>query len=67
LYIEEPGTEAVRRWAEEAEVLATCRVAYPELISALKINEKISAITKYIKRLKTDSANETQEGDYYEC
>lgn len=35
LYIEETGTDAVRRWAEEAEVLAACRVAYPELISAL--------------------------------
>ncbi|HLG31103.1 MAG TPA: type II toxin-antitoxin system VapC family toxin [Candidatus Brocadiales bacterium] len=35
LYIEEAGTDAVRRWAGEAEVLATCRIAYPELISAL--------------------------------
>ena len=35
LYVEEAGTEAVRRWAGEAEVLATCRIAYPELISAL--------------------------------
>ncbi|MEK7870800.1 MAG: type II toxin-antitoxin system VapC family toxin, partial [Nitrospirota bacterium] len=35
LYIEEAGSDAVRRWAGEAEVLATCRIAYPELISAL--------------------------------
>ncbi len=35
LYVTEPHADRVRRWAEEAEIIATCRVAYPEMISAL--------------------------------
>lgn len=35
MYIEEAGSSLVRQWAEEAEILATCRVAYPEMVSAL--------------------------------
>jgi uncharacterized protein len=34
LYVEEPGTEAVRRAAEEAEALATHTIAYPQIRSA---------------------------------
>jgi len=35
LYVTEAYSGLVRGWAEEAEILATCRVAYPEMISAL--------------------------------
>ena len=35
MYIEEAGSSLVREWAEDAEILATCRVAYPEMVSAL--------------------------------
>jgi predicted nucleic acid-binding protein len=35
LYIAEAHSGSVRGWVEEAEIVATCRVAYPELISAL--------------------------------
>jgi len=35
LYIAEIHSDLVRRWVEEAEIIATCRVAYPEMISAL--------------------------------
>lgn len=35
LYVTEVHSALVRGWAEEAEILATCRVAYPEMISAL--------------------------------
>ncbi len=35
LYVTELHSGLVRGWAEEAEILATCRVAYPEMISAL--------------------------------
>ena len=35
LYVTEAHSDLVRSWAEEAEILATCRVAYPEMISAL--------------------------------
>ena len=35
LYLTEAHSGDVRRWAEEAEIVATCRVAYPEMVSAL--------------------------------
>jgi uncharacterized protein len=35
LFIAEAHSNLVMRWAEEAEIVATCRVAYPEMISAL--------------------------------
>lgn len=35
LYVEEAFSEEVREWCDEALVLATSRVAYPELLSAL--------------------------------
>jgi len=34
LYVDEEGSEAVREWVEEAEALATSRVAFPEALSA---------------------------------
>ncbi len=54
LYIEEAGTEAVRRWAGEAEVLATCRIAYPELISALNRRLRGGDISRKEFRLLID-------------
>ncbi len=36
LYVEEVHTFAVKEWVEEAELVATCRVAYPETISAFQ-------------------------------
>lgn len=35
LYLDEVNSEAVHRWGQEAEVLATSRVAYPETLAAL--------------------------------
>ena len=35
LYVTEAHSELVRNWAEDAEIIATCRVAYPETVSAL--------------------------------
>lgn len=35
LYIEEPHSGKVRQWVDEAEIVAVCRVAYPETVSAL--------------------------------
>ena len=35
LYVTEAHSPLVRKWAEDAEILASCRVAYPEMISAL--------------------------------
>ena len=35
LYVEESHSETVRKWVEDAEILATCRIAYAEMLSAL--------------------------------
>ena len=35
LYLDEIHSDMVHRWAQEAEVLATSRVAYPETLAAL--------------------------------
>lgn len=35
LYVEGAHSVTVREWVDEAEVVATCRVAYPEAVSAL--------------------------------
>jgi predicted nucleic acid-binding protein len=35
LYIDEVASDVVHRWAHEAEILATSRVAYPETLAAL--------------------------------
>ncbi len=34
LYVEEVNSDKVREWVQEAEIVATCRVAYPETVSA---------------------------------
>lgn len=46
LYVEETHSETVRRWGEEAEILATCRIAYPEMISALNRRLRQGDISK---------------------
>ncbi len=40
LYVEEPDSGNIRRWADEAEILATCRVAYTEAIAAIDLRHK---------------------------
>ncbi len=53
LYIDEPHSDFVRRWAEEAEILATCRVAFPEMISAANRRLRHGDISKNdYKRMK---------------
>lgn len=34
LYVEEEYSDMVREWTKEAEAISTCRVAYPEAVSA---------------------------------
>jgi uncharacterized protein len=34
LYVDEDGSDIVREWVEDAEAVATSRVAYPETLSA---------------------------------
>jgi uncharacterized protein len=40
LYVEEKDSDLVREWVREAEIVATCRVAYTEVISALELRFK---------------------------
>ncbi|MBI5682802.1 MAG: type II toxin-antitoxin system VapC family toxin [Deltaproteobacteria bacterium] len=35
LYVEETNSGIVKNWVKESEIAAVCRVAYPEMISAL--------------------------------
>lgn len=36
LYVEEKYSNVIREWVKQAEIVATCRVAYTEMISALE-------------------------------
>lgn len=40
LYVEEAGSKTVRQWLNEAEIVATCRIAYTEAIAALDMRFK---------------------------
>jgi len=44
LFIEEAFSEAVREWTEAAEAVLTCRVAYPEALSAFRRRRHEGAI-----------------------
>jgi uncharacterized protein len=46
LYIEEQYSDIVRDWVEKAEIIATCRVAYMEMISALELRAKQNELSK---------------------
>ncbi len=35
LYVQEAHTALVKKWVQEAEIVATCRIAYPETMSAI--------------------------------
>ena len=46
LYVTESHTGLVRAWVEEAEIIATCRIAYPEMMSALNRRFKAGDLEK---------------------
>jgi uncharacterized protein len=46
LYISEAHSNLVAKWVEDAEIVATCRVAYPEMISALNRRFRSGDLTK---------------------
>jgi predicted nucleic acid-binding protein len=46
LYVTESHSGLVRAWVEEAEIIATCRVAYPEMMSALNRRFKAGDLAK---------------------
>lgn len=35
LYVQEAHSVLVKEWVENAEIVATCRIAYPEVMSAI--------------------------------
>ena len=57
LYVTESHSGLVRAWVEEAEIIATCRVAYPEMMSALNRRFKAGGLEKrdYDQLVKTFS------------
>jgi uncharacterized protein len=62
LYIEERYSDIVREWVEKAEIVATCRVAYTEMISALELKVKQNDLSKsdydhIMKRFSQDWLN----------
>jgi len=46
LYVQEPHTSLVKKWVREAEIVATCRIAYPETISAINRRFRQGDISK---------------------
>lgn len=40
LYVREADTDTIRCWVKAAEIVATCRIAYTEVVSALNIRLK---------------------------
>ena len=46
LYVEEAHSAAVREWVDEAEVVAACRVAYPEVVSTLSRRMRAGDLSK---------------------
>jgi predicted nucleic acid-binding protein len=62
LYIEEKNSDKVRDWVKEAEIVATCRVAYTEMVSALELKVKQNDLSKsdydhIMKRFSQDWLN----------
>lgn len=46
LYFEEPFSDLVEEWVNEAEIVTTCRIAFTETIAALDIRFKRHDISK---------------------
>jgi uncharacterized protein len=62
LYVEEKYSDLVRDWVKEAEIVATCRIAYTEMISALELKVKQNDLSKsdyehIMKRFSQDWPN----------
>lgn len=46
LYIEEPHSDTIADWVKVSEIVATCRVAYTEIISVLDIRLRKGDLSK---------------------
>ena len=62
LYVDEPYSDVIRDWAKVAEMLATCRIAFTEVMSAVDLRFKNNDISKkdhdmFIKQFSQDWAH----------
>jgi predicted nucleic acid-binding protein len=62
LYSEEDHSDVVREWVKGAEIVATCRVAYTEVISTLELKYRQKDLSKneydlIVKRFSQDWLN----------
>jgi uncharacterized protein len=48
LYIEEPDSAIVRQWVNASEIVATCRIAYTEIISAIELRYRHKDFSKAV-------------------
>ena len=46
LYVNEPYSDVIRSWAKIAEMLATCRIAFTEVMSALDLRFRNNDLSK---------------------
>ncbi len=46
LYVQEAHTALVKKWVKEAEIAATCRIAYPETMSAISRRFRQGGLTE---------------------
>lgn len=59
LYVQEAHTGLVKKWVEAAEIVATCRIAYPETMSAMSRRFRQGDLTeKQYDSLLTRFSNE---------
>jgi uncharacterized protein len=47
LYVTELHSALVKKWVENAEIIATCRIAYPETISAFNKHFRMGDLAKH--------------------
>ena len=62
LYVQEPGSDMLRIWTREAEIVATSRIAYTEMMSALDRRRKAHDLSpgdydRIAKRFSSDWAH----------
>ena len=46
LYADEPDSEAIRGWVRAAEIVATCRIAYTEVMAAVDLRFRKGHLTE---------------------
>jgi uncharacterized protein len=54
LYVQEAHTASVKKWVDEAEIIATCRIAYPETMSAISRRFREGDLSEKQYNLLTD-------------